>query len=578
MSKNAVRTVAIESLKVDVKFGPVEDKIEQLFTLVFSLKGDSNTQWETNYRFAKFSELNKQINHAAPNFISTDFPKAHRSRTALGMKIADEKLEERRNVLNLWLREVIANYDLLADNLREVLLEFIKVPNFLNISFATRDQIEEEEFKNTSEGTTPVGIGHFGDDNSTKSALPVKRHSLRSVRTSFTQQPISTKNSSDKLNHDNFQQVVTPVSVSALFLQIFEVVEILCDQCAVLLRSKTATNVLVITRSEKVIRVSSQPIGRTFLEDIFWSYGFRYYFLAVFVLFSAAKAEDYRFNLPVSLITVSLVTLFCIWYHDQHELHQANLRNKARASGSALQPLVTEFVQSLDVRYREFHAPIPGAVLRRISHVQPVKPPAPAQPAAVQVPPAAPQGSGSVLGQLFTPMKGQNGASIASAATATTSTESAPVAPVAGVEKSDKSALVPPTPPNTSVKEFPPVPVAPAGPSPKELQELAKKQMLAARKAFDDFEFTDLTAPSRAMFVDRKFTHNFQVRGATYLDDKKKVHPGSAMCTRWRAKMETDTTTWRPEGWRSSGGSRLLLCQETLSRSSLTSRFPATHR
>ncbi len=47
---------------------------------------------------------------------------------------------------------------------------------------------------------------------------------------------------------------------------------------------------------------------------------------------------------------------------------------------------------------------------------------------------------------------------------------------------------------------------------------------------FDTFEFTDLSAAARQMYVDRKHTHAFQVRGPNYMDDKKKIHPGSAMC------------------------------------------------
>lgn len=47
---------------------------------------------------------------------------------------------------------------------------------------------------------------------------------------------------------------------------------------------------------------------------------------------------------------------------------------------------------------------------------------------------------------------------------------------------------------------------------------------------FDDFEFGDLSPAARAMFVDRKHTHSFQVRGPTYLKDKKKMHPGPAIC------------------------------------------------
>lgn len=47
---------------------------------------------------------------------------------------------------------------------------------------------------------------------------------------------------------------------------------------------------------------------------------------------------------------------------------------------------------------------------------------------------------------------------------------------------------------------------------------------------FDGFEFDDLSKTARGMYVDRKFTHNFQVRGPSYMEDQLKIHPGSAMC------------------------------------------------
>ncbi len=47
---------------------------------------------------------------------------------------------------------------------------------------------------------------------------------------------------------------------------------------------------------------------------------------------------------------------------------------------------------------------------------------------------------------------------------------------------------------------------------------------------FERFEFEDLSEAARSMFVDRKDAHSFQVRGANYLIDKKKVHPGPALC------------------------------------------------
>ena len=51
-----------------------------------------------------------------------------------------------------------------------------------------------------------------------------------------------------------------------------------------------------------------------------------------------------------------------------------------------------------------------------------------------------------------------------------------------------------------------------------------------ADKAFEDFQFADLSPAARDIYIDRRFTHSFQVRGPHYKTDGKKVHPGSAVC------------------------------------------------
>jgi hypothetical protein len=49
-------------------------------------------------------------------------------------------------------------------------------------------------------------------------------------------------------------------------------------------------------------------------------------------------------------------------------------------------------------------------------------------------------------------------------------------------------------------------------------------------KVFEDFQFTDLSPAARDIYIDRRYTHNFQVRGPLYKSDGKKVHPGAAVC------------------------------------------------
>lgn len=54
--------------------------------------------------------------------------------------------------------------------------------------------------------------------------------------------------------------------------------------------------------------------------------------------------------------------------------------------------------------------------------------------------------------------------------------------------------------------------------------------MTADQLEFEGFEFEDLLDEAREMYVDKRYTHSFQVRGPNYLEDKKKMHPGPAIC------------------------------------------------
>lgn len=49
-------------------------------------------------------------------------------------------------------------------------------------------------------------------------------------------------------------------------------------------------------------------------------------------------------------------------------------------------------------------------------------------------------------------------------------------------------------------------------------------------REFDSFQFDDLSDFARDQFLDRNADHKFSVRGPAYLDDKKKQHPGNAVC------------------------------------------------
>jgi hypothetical protein len=48
--------------------------------------------------------------------------------------------------------------------------------------------------------------------------------------------------------------------------------------------------------------------------------------------------------------------------------------------------------------------------------------------------------------------------------------------------------------------------------------------------SYEDIVFLDETEKRRNLYVDCSYSHNFKIRGLTYMDDKRKVDAGSPIC------------------------------------------------
>ena len=63
------------------------------------------------------------------------------------MKLTDKQQEERRVTLNLWLREVLANFDFLPVEAKKKVVTFINMPKYLHIMLVSSDQLDVFELK-----------------------------------------------------------------------------------------------------------------------------------------------------------------------------------------------------------------------------------------------------------------------------------------------------------------------------------------------------------------------------------------------------------------------------------------------
>ena len=101
------------------------------------------SQWEVESKFSKFAELNKHIVSTISHQMSTIFPSAIRRHSfTSGTKLTDKQQEERRVTLNLWLREVLANFDFLPLEAKKKVVTFVNIPKYMQILLVSSDQLD----------------------------------------------------------------------------------------------------------------------------------------------------------------------------------------------------------------------------------------------------------------------------------------------------------------------------------------------------------------------------------------------------------------------------------------------------
>ena len=117
--------VKVYSLEAEPVVG---DKVV-LFSVHYGVKRstDPTMRWKVTNSFARFKVLNVYIQKYAPKFIYSRFPKDG-SLTSLRIRMSRKALENRRLMLDIWIREVVANAELFPEDVQMNLWDFMKVP------------------------------------------------------------------------------------------------------------------------------------------------------------------------------------------------------------------------------------------------------------------------------------------------------------------------------------------------------------------------------------------------------------------------------------------------------------------
>jgi hypothetical protein len=105
---------------------PIYDRVHHSYTLIFSVE-KSNIRWTVTHQFSRFKILNLLIRKLAPKLIYSKFPKDGTT-TLLGLRLSKKAVDNRRLMLGIWIREVVANFEIFPEEIAQSLNDFIKAP------------------------------------------------------------------------------------------------------------------------------------------------------------------------------------------------------------------------------------------------------------------------------------------------------------------------------------------------------------------------------------------------------------------------------------------------------------------
>ena len=125
MSEKPCFLTTIDLVKVMSLDTSYENKVFS-FTVHFNLKR-TDMKWQVTHSFARFKVLEMMVRKFAPKYIYSRFPGSG-SLSSLRLRLSSKAVEHRRLMLDIWIREVVANGALFPDNIQSNLWDFMKIP------------------------------------------------------------------------------------------------------------------------------------------------------------------------------------------------------------------------------------------------------------------------------------------------------------------------------------------------------------------------------------------------------------------------------------------------------------------
>ena len=197
----------ISLINCKLEHGPIIGS-QQTFTMTYKLCIDpfyyvdnhNSFTWKINYQYGHFKDLDDLINSIGNNnnFIHSDFPINYR-KTAIGFKLTPSKLEERRYMLELWIKEVLANYCNFPYLIRSNIENFIDIPHDIEKkyhSYLSTIQVANKLGLNKSNSSDVVNSNNSSASNSPASDKVMDANTIRNNIVNIIQSNIDNDNDS----------------------------------------------------------------------------------------------------------------------------------------------------------------------------------------------------------------------------------------------------------------------------------------------------------------------------------------------------------------------------------------------
>ena len=227
---------------------PVIDRVHYTYTLVFTVD-KNNVRWKVTHQFSRFKILNLLIRKLAPKLIYSKFPKDSTT-TLLGLRVSKKAVDNRRLMLDMWIREVVANFEIFPEEIAQSLTDFIKAPKkvttVLEKSFSSNSDENPSHFISATVGTVT------GRGSSSNNIITCSTHDARKCVNS---QPLTAPKKKRR--------------IELIVRSITQLCSKVTSKLSMLLNTNVqGTSTVCISRTEKVVNINRFISSGIFLGEL----------------------------------------------------------------------------------------------------------------------------------------------------------------------------------------------------------------------------------------------------------------------------------------------------------------------